>query len=55
MVIWPVSVNDCLDSVFGKNDLEADHLSSNEHINFAPPKLEHVASVNCSDDEVDAR
>lgn len=41
--------------VYGKGDLEGDHLSSSEDINFASPKLEQLCSVHCTEDETDSR
>ena len=41
--------------VYGKGDLEGDHLSSSEDINYASPKLEQLCSVHCTEDEVDSR
>ncbi len=41
--------------VYGKGDMEGDHLSSSEDLNYAPPKLEQLCSVHCSEDETDSR
>jgi len=41
--------------VYGKGDMEGDHLSSSEDLNYAPPKLEQLCSVHCSEEDSDSR